>query len=65
VRTILKWILKKQGVCELDSSGSRYGLEASCCEQGDEPSCCIKGGKFLDKMSDSASQESTPFHGAI
>lgn len=31
----------------LDSSGSKLGLVAGCCEQGDGPSISIKCGKFL------------------
>jgi hypothetical protein len=35
----LEWILGKlAGECEFDSTGSKQGPVASCCECGDEPS---------------------------
>jgi hypothetical protein len=40
------------GTCGLDSSGSGYGPVAGCCENGNEPSGSIKGGEFLDSLSD-------------
>jgi hypothetical protein len=34
-----EWVLGRSvGVCGLDSTGSRYGPLAGCCECGDEPS---------------------------
>jgi hypothetical protein len=36
------------GRCRLDASGSVAG----CCEHGNEPSGSIKGGEFLDWLSD-------------
>jgi len=36
----------------LDSSGSRQGPVARCCEDGNEPSESIKCGEFLDQQSD-------------
>jgi hypothetical protein len=36
------------GRCGLDSSGSRQGPVAGCCEHGNEPSGSIKGGEFFD-----------------
>lgn len=36
----------------MDSSDSRYGPLADCYEYGNEPSNFIKGGKFLDNLSD-------------
>jgi hypothetical protein len=38
--------------CGLDSSDSGYGQVTDCCEHGNEPSGSIKGGEFLDKLSD-------------
>jgi hypothetical protein len=40
----------------LNASGSRYRRLSGCCEHGNEPSGFIKGGKFLDWLSDLASQ---------
>jgi hypothetical protein len=40
------------GRCELDASGSGQGPVAGCCEHGNEPSGSIKGGEFLDSLSD-------------
>jgi hypothetical protein len=39
-------------MCGLDSSGSGWGPVADCCEHGNEPSNSIKGGDFLDWLSD-------------
>jgi hypothetical protein len=36
--------------CGLDSSGSRQGPVACCCEHGNELSCSIKCGKCLDQV---------------
>jgi hypothetical protein len=36
----------------VDSSGSGYGLVADFCEHSNEPSGSIKGGEFLDQLSD-------------
>jgi hypothetical protein len=36
----------------LDSSGSGQGQVAGSCEHGNEPSCSIKGGEFIDLLSD-------------
>jgi hypothetical protein len=46
-RTILKWILWKQGGCGLDSSSSGKGSVLGSCEHSTEPSGCMKI-KFLD-----------------
>jgi hypothetical protein len=35
----------------LDSSGSRQGPVAGCCEDGNEPAGSIKGEEFLDWLS--------------
>jgi hypothetical protein len=40
------------GRCGLDASGSGYGLVAGSCENSNEPSDPVKGGKFLDWVSD-------------
>jgi hypothetical protein len=40
------------GTCGLDSFGSRKRLVAGCCEHGNEPSGSIKGGEFIDELSD-------------
>jgi hypothetical protein len=40
------------GRCGLDASASGQGPVTGCCEHGNEPSGSIKGGEFLDKMSD-------------
>jgi hypothetical protein len=45
------------GRCELESSGAGCGPVAGCFEHDDKPSGFIKGGKFLDQLSDLASQE--------
>jgi hypothetical protein len=47
-RIILKWIFKKIGGVDPDSSGSGYGQKAGCGEHGNERSFSIKFGKFLD-----------------
>jgi hypothetical protein len=48
-RTVLKWILKNEGVREwIGIIYSVQGPEASFCELGNEPSGSIKGGEFLD-----------------
>jgi hypothetical protein len=47
---IIKLISEKSG--GLDSSGLRRVLVAGCCEHGNEPSGSIKGGEFLDSLSD-------------
>jgi hypothetical protein len=36
------------GRCGLNTSSSRQGPAAGCCEHGNEPSGSMKGGKFLD-----------------
>jgi len=36
----------------MDSCGSRQGPVAGCCEHDNELSGSIKGGEFLDKLSD-------------
>jgi hypothetical protein len=36
----------------MDESGSGKGPVAGCCEHSNEPSGSIKGGEFLDKLSD-------------
>jgi hypothetical protein len=38
--------------CGLDSTGAGYGPVAGSCEYGNEPSGSIKGGEFLDWLSD-------------
>jgi hypothetical protein len=38
--------------CGLNSSGSGYGPVEGCCVHGNEPSGSIKGGEFLDSLSD-------------
>jgi len=38
-------------VCRLDSSDSEQGYVSDSCEHGNETSGSIKGGKFLDYMS--------------
>jgi hypothetical protein len=50
---ILKWVVKKSGtgVCT-GIIPLRIGIRECCCEHGNEPSCVIKGGKFLDQLSD-------------
>jgi hypothetical protein len=40
------------GRCGLDASGSKSGPVAEFCEHGTESSGCIKGGEFLDLLSD-------------
>jgi hypothetical protein len=40
------------GRCGVDSSGSGEGPLADCCEHGNETSGSIKGGEFLDYLSD-------------
>jgi hypothetical protein len=40
------------GGCGLDSSGSGQGLLMVSCEHGNEPSGYMKGGEFLDQLSD-------------
>jgi hypothetical protein len=40
----------------MDSSGSGQILVAGCCESGNGPLSSIKGGRFLDKLSDSFSR---------
>jgi len=42
-------------ICGLDSSGSGEGLVVGCCEHGNEPWGSIKGGEFLDQVSDCCS----------
>jgi hypothetical protein len=46
----VKICLKERG--QLDSTSSGYGLVASSCDHGNEPWGCIKGGEFLDHLSD-------------
>jgi hypothetical protein len=43
----IKWILKKKGLCGLDSSGLEQG-PAAALVNSDEPSCSITCGEFLD-----------------
>jgi hypothetical protein len=38
--------------CGLNSSGSGYGPVAASCEHSNEPSVSIKGGEFLNWMTD-------------
>jgi hypothetical protein len=40
------------GSCEVDASGSGYRPVADSCEHGNEPSGSIKGGNFLEQLSD-------------
>jgi hypothetical protein len=40
------------GRCGLDSSGSGQGPVVGSCEHGNYPSGSIKGGEFLDYVSD-------------
>jgi hypothetical protein len=40
------------GRCGLGASGSGYGPATGSCEHGNEPSSSIKGGEFLDQLSD-------------
>jgi hypothetical protein len=40
------------GRCGLDASGLEYSLVEGSSEHGNEPSVSIKGGKFLDWLSD-------------
>jgi hypothetical protein len=42
---------KLMGGCELDSSGLGNDPAAGSCENGNEPSGSIKGGKFLEWLS--------------
>jgi hypothetical protein len=49
---ILRWILNELSDCDLDLSGSGYGPAAGSCEHGNEHSRSIKGGEFLDYLSD-------------
>jgi hypothetical protein len=39
-------------VCGLDLTGPEYGLFVEFCEHGYEPLPSIKGGEFLDQLSD-------------
>jgi len=39
------------GRCGLDASGSGQGPVVGCCEHGNETSGSVKGGEFLDKLS--------------
>jgi hypothetical protein len=39
-------------MCGVDSSDSGQGRVAGCCEHGNEPSGSVKGGVFLDYLSD-------------
>jgi hypothetical protein len=48
----IKMYLKEIGWEGLDSSGSGQGPVAGCCEHGNEPSGSIKGGEFLDQLSE-------------
>jgi hypothetical protein len=51
-RTILKRILKRGG-CGVDLTDTGLGpVAVGFCEQGDEPFGSIKGGQFLDQLSD-------------
>jgi hypothetical protein len=40
------------GWCGLDSSGSGHGPMVGSCEHGNELPSSIKGGEFLDQLSD-------------
>jgi hypothetical protein len=40
------------GRCGLDASGSRQKPVAGSCEHGNESSGSVKGGEFLDYLSD-------------
>jgi hypothetical protein len=48
-RIILECI---EGCYGLDSSGSEYGLGADSSERSSESSVLVKGGEFLDQLSD-------------
>jgi hypothetical protein len=37
--------------CGLDESGLVEGRMTGCCEHGNEPSCSMRGGEFLDLLS--------------
>jgi hypothetical protein len=52
-RIILEWILgNRVGRCEMDSFGSGWGSVTASCEHGNETLGSIKGGQFLDQLSD-------------
>jgi hypothetical protein len=52
-RIILEWILWKEGEgCKLDSSASGQGQVAGSCGHDNELSSSIKGGEFLEWLSD-------------
>jgi hypothetical protein len=40
------------GKCGLDASGSGLGPVAGCYKDGNEPSGTVKGGEFLEYLSD-------------
>jgi hypothetical protein len=40
------------GRCGVDASGSGWNPVTGCCEHGNEPSVSIKGGEFLDQLSE-------------
>jgi hypothetical protein len=42
---------KKVEICGLDASGSGWETVAGSCEHSNEPSGSIKGGEFLDQVS--------------
>jgi hypothetical protein len=53
-KIILEWILERRGkMCGLNASGSRWAPVGGSCEYSNEPLGSIKGGKFLDNLSDS------------
>jgi hypothetical protein len=52
-KIILEWILGKQaGKVWIGFIWLRIGTNGGCCENGNEPSGSIKGGEFLDYLSD-------------
>jgi hypothetical protein len=57
-RIILRWIVRKWGEkVWTECIWLRWGPVAGCCEHGNELSGSIKGGKFLDQLSNCYLQE--------
>jgi hypothetical protein len=52
------------GKSGLDASGSGQGPVAGCCKHDNESSASIRGGKFLDQLSDYQllKKDSAPLH---
>jgi len=59
---ILKYILKRRGIHELDSSISGYGRVVCFCENGHEPYDFINNNEFLDQSKDVSFSRKTLFH---